>query len=378
MPPGSKKRKAVKKKKEKANNHSTTNNQQVSESDDLITHEEKDSDGGEISSPKSQPENPSITEKEEQGEVDRQGWDSHPSGSVVIEDSKSMEVAQNGTGNGEAKNKQEEVLEEVEVVEDIEVTRELKPEDDEVVKDIQITKELKPDEVYESKNDTIVSVERDAGSFSSSSSSDDESSLVDEKSQVMESEKMEEEEKGGGSVMETTAVVGSVQELEEVKIATSVLDTATDDDLVGTLEKSSSSVIETTHTVDSAEPVVSLTEEVTESFASSTVEDNGVSDEIGLASKDNEEISLPLSNETVGASDVIESVAKESEDKMLQPSDAPIVETSGTGSAELPKDPAIPEISENQPLLGTIPPPIERTSWKSCCGIFDVLKGSNR
>ncbi|XP_043690193.1 uncharacterized protein LOC122640959 [Telopea speciosissima] len=378
MPSGAKKRKQDKKKKEKAaNNHSTTNTKQVLGNDDLKTHEEKDSDGGEISSPKSQPDHRSLTENEEQGEVDRQVRDSHTSASVVVANSKSMEVSQNGTGNGETENNQNEVPEEVEVVQDIEVTRELKLEEDEVVKDIQVTRVLKADEVSECKDDNIESVERDASSSSSSSSSDNESPLADKNSYVIESGEMEEEEKSGGSVMETTPDVDSAEKLEEERMATSVMDTATVVDLTGKLDetKSPASVMEITYTVDLAEPVGSLTEEVTEAFASSTIVDTGVSDEIDLASKDKEEISLPSSNKTVGALDVIDSVAKESEDKMLQPSDTPIVETSGTGSAELLKDHAIPESSVNQPLLSTVPPAVERTSWKSCCGIFDFLKG---
>ncbi|KAJ4976987.1 hypothetical protein NE237_002093 [Protea cynaroides] len=386
MPPGAKKRKANKKNKGKVpNSHSTTNNQQVLENDDLKTHDEKDSDGGEINSPKSQPDHSLLTENEEQGELHRKDRDSHLSASVVIADSKPMEVSQNGAGNGEAESKQKEVPEEAEVVQDIEVTRVLKPEEGEMVKDIQVTSDS------ESKDASIESVERDAGSSSSSSSSDDESPLADQNSQVIEAGKMEEEEKGGDSVTESMPAVDLAGKLGEMivtsvmesatnidltgklgemiftsvmesatnmdltgklgkKIVTSVMETATNIDLTGKLEekKSAGSVMETEPTVDLAEPVVLLTEEGTQAFASGTVVDTGLSNEISLTSKVEENISLPLLNKSAGASDVIESVAKENENKMLQPSDTPIVETNGTGSSELPKDPEIPESSENQ------------------------------
>ncbi|XP_043702604.1 serrate RNA effector molecule homolog [Telopea speciosissima] len=293
-----------------------------------------------------------------------------------------MEVSfENGASNGEAKRKQK-LQEEAEVVQDIEIAGELKPEDSEVIEDIQVARELRPDKDVNIEE----SVGPDAGSSSSSSSSsssNEESRLEDKNSGVMESEKMEEEEKSGGSVKETVPVVYSAEELVEEKSANSVMDTVPNVDLAEKLEeaekKSDGSVMEAAPAVDSCEPVVSLIEEVIQASVSTTVVDAGVSNKIGLESKDKEEISLPLSNEAAEASDLIDSTATKNEDRMLQYSDAPIIETSGSGSAELPKEPAIPESSENQPLLGAIPPPpVERTSWNSCCGIFDVLRGTDR
>lgn len=37
----------------------------------------------------------------------------------------------------------------------------------------------------------------------------------------------------------------------------------------------------------------------------------------------------------------------------------------------------IPDCSENQPLIAS-PQPAKTTSWKSCCGLFDLLTGSNK
>ncbi|KAG4958637.1 hypothetical protein JHK87_035270 [Glycine soja] len=42
------------------------------------------------------------------------------------------------------------------------------------------------------------------------------------------------------------------------------------------------------------------------------------------------------------------------------------------------KDSDTPECSDNQPLVASVPPVVRKTSWLSCCGLFDVLSGSNR
>ncbi|XP_042478794.1 uncharacterized protein LOC122059823 [Macadamia integrifolia] len=374
--PMPKKRKGKKKKKGRpANSHSTTNSQQGN--DGLKIYDGKDSDVGETSHLKSEPLHRQLGKGKEQEEVDSKGWESHPFSPFVILKLNRMETSQNGTGNGEVESKQMKVLEEEEeVVQDIEITRELKPE---VLEESEVVEDIQPEEDSESKDANIESVERDAGSASCSRNFDEESRLEDNNSLVMESEKVEEEK--SDSVMETVADVYSAGELVEEKSANSVMETVSDVELAGKLEeeeKSDGSVTEAAPAVDSAEPVVSLDEEVTQSSVSTSGVDAGVSNEIGLESKDKEEMPLPLSNETTPASDVNDSMETKIEDRMLQYSDAPIIETSGSGSAELPEEPVIPESSENQPLLGAISSPVERTSWKSCCGIFDVVRSSDR
>ncbi|KRH18321.1 LOW QUALITY PROTEIN: hypothetical protein GLYMA_13G051300v4 [Glycine max] len=49
-----------------------------------------------------------------------------------------------------------------------------------------------------------------------------------------------------------------------------------------------------------------------------------------------------------------------------------------TIGAEHVKDSDTPECSDNQPLVASVPPVVRKTSWFSCCGLFDVLSGSNR
>jgi len=57
-------------------------------------------------------------------------------------------------------------------------------------------------------------------------------------------------------------------------------------------------------------------------------------------------------------------------------SQSPIPES--TIDAEHVKDSDTPECSDNQPLVASVPPVVQKTSWLSCCGLFDVLSGSNR
>ncbi|KAJ4981505.1 hypothetical protein NE237_032342 [Protea cynaroides] len=298
---GKKRRENKKKKGRAANSHSTTNAQQVSGNGDLKTYDKKDSDVGKISPPKSKADLRLIAEDQEQAEVDREGRDSHPSASVVIANSKSMEASQNGAGNGDAESNQMEVQEEVEVVRDIKVTGELKPEESEIVKDIQVTRELKPDKDSESRDVNIES---------------------------------------GGLDIETVPDVNSEGKLVEEKSVDSVTDTVPDVDLSEKSEEEKS--VKAAPAVDSGEPVVSMTEEVIQDSVSATVVGAGVSSETDLASKDKEETSLPLSSVAAGASDEV---------KILQSSDVPIVDTSGSGGAEISRESAIPESSENQPLL---------------------------
>ncbi|KAK4271778.1 hypothetical protein QN277_020419 [Acacia crassicarpa] len=54
--------------------------------------------------------------------------------------------------------------------------------------------------------------------------------------------------------------------------------------------------------------------------------------------------------------------------------DSPIPES--TNAIENARDSLIPECSEDQPLVAS-GPPVQKTSWLNCCGLFEVL-GSNR
>ncbi|CAK9163652.1 unnamed protein product, partial [Ilex paraguariensis] len=55
---------------------------------------------------------------------------------------------------------------------------------------------------------------------------------------------------------------------------------------------------------------------------------------------------------------------------------APGADTSN--GAEHLKDPEVPECSDIQPLGDSALRPVQTTSWKSCCGLFELLTGSNK
>ncbi|KAF5475219.1 hypothetical protein F2P56_007049 [Juglans regia] len=96
-----------------------------------------------------------------------------------------------------------------------------------------------------------------------------------------------------------------------------------------------------------------------------------------LTMNNNEDSIFPLSNDNVQASlAVVESVSNGYEVKILPSSSVPVAATSD--SAAHVKDSEIPEYSERQPPLAPAPQMVKRTSWLSCCGLFEVLTGTGR
>ncbi|XP_019055262.1 PREDICTED: uncharacterized protein LOC104608951 isoform X2 [Nelumbo nucifera] len=314
MPSGAKKRKAAKKKEQVANIQSPTNSQG---NDDLKTHDEKESDSGYASSPTSEDHHHALEEEEEEENKDYSALGS------VAADTKAMEESINGsTGEGENKHK-------VEAVEVLEVVRELKPDENSEGTDVVI------EHVEYAKDSRDGGSSGDAGS--SSTSSDDESQkprVVEKNSSVTESEILVEEKGEGG---------------------------------------------ETLPPVESVEPVVALSEGVSQILeAASESVDNTETTEV-VVPKEKEEQPLPSSDETSGVSGVIDLASKENEGNVLPSIDAPPVETSkAVVSDEHHVQPQIPESSETQQVERSAPPAVQPTSWKSCCGLFDVLTGSNR
>ncbi|KAA8526213.1 hypothetical protein F0562_008048 [Nyssa sinensis] len=107
-------------------------------------------------------------------------------------------------------------------------------------------------------------------------------------------------------------------------------------------------------------------------------ENNGVSSVVMVSvSKGIEETMLPASDGTAGESPgAVDSVSKENIANMLQPADVPSVDA-GNGGEDC-NMPELPRSTENQPFIAVIPSPLQRTSWIGCCGLFEVLKRSNR
>ncbi|KAK9268265.1 hypothetical protein L1049_010708 [Liquidambar formosana] len=325
-------------------------------SDDLKSHDERESDKSEVSSPACHDQYNQHNPFKEEEKMDTSSVRS------FVDENSSMEGAPSG-GNG---------------------TQKIVAEDDGVV---EIARELKSDKDSESKTGHDGS--------SSSSSSDDESQVVEKN--IVVSELVKTDEGAYNPVSEGAPLDDSV------KLVLSLSEEAAcirDDAVAG---KNCNLVLETIPVVDSVKEVVSLSEEVIHVTESAPVEnlvnsdvaelgskesvekllpsldENGVvsSAVADLVSKQNEDKVLPFLDETAGTSSgTIGLALKDNEDKLLQSSNAPSIEI-GNG-AEHTKDYEIPESSENQPLVASAPRPVETTSWKSCCGILEVLTGSNR
>nr|GMD06742.1 enolase-phosphatase E1 [Ipomoea batatas] len=56
--------------------------------------------------------------------------------------------------------------------------------------------------------------------------------------------------------------------------------------------------------------------------------------------------------------------------------DTPKVDVS-TGADPI-KDSEIPECSDSQPPVGSVLQPVQTTSFKGCCGLFELFSGSSR
>ncbi|OVA07514.1 hypothetical protein BVC80_33g22 [Macleaya cordata] len=82
--------------------------------------------------------------------------------------------------------------------------------------------------------------------------------------------------------------------------------------------------------------------------------------------------------ETIEDSSSIGLPSNEIDDKTLPSSDPLSVSTSNGGDHQ--KESKISESlqKQEQEELAIVPPTVQPTSWKSCCGLFDLLTGSNR
>lgn len=221
---------------------------------------------------------------------------------------------------------------------------------------IKIEKELK------SENIEITDSSPDKSS-SSSSSSDDESREI----------KKREDKETGDSAAEVISNVLSKQ----------AISAAANAPFSGL---SANVVVENTAPMDSTMPAKPNSEEQIQ-IENMSEKASAVSAVDTVVSNEDDEKSLPNVNENpakgVSASDgntqassgAIDSNMKESEGKILPVSD-PIPETNGV--PEGVKESEVPIFHEKEvpvrPTLGVT----QRTSWFSCCGLFDVITGSSR
>ncbi|KAL2494599.1 uncharacterized protein Fot_38356 [Forsythia ovata] len=345
MPSGAKKRKAAKKKKEKESSSASTNSSNQPDSavhshgDDVLKHQDdKETDGGEVSSPASQDHNSHqqhFTEEEEEVE---KGEDT--SNFVFIEGVKNEGVKE-----------QKMVAEEKSVVQ---VEKELKHEDESGKKDVMI----EYDELAEKSYDGGVS--GSSSSNSSSSSSDDEShgfeknkdtvhdasvdlakaadSLSERPSEVFHGALVEQ---AGNSVVQTCPVVG----LEKVSLLNEEVQLNTGAPL--DISETSPVLKENMEELKAAD----------ESFVFSAAGMDGAFDMEVV------EATVQSAETAEATSDANECAAQGTDDKL----------TLSYSVAENEKDSGVPK-----PMVASTPRAVQTTSWKSCCGLFEILTGSER
>ncbi|CAL0306486.1 unnamed protein product [Lupinus luteus] len=143
------------------------------------------------------------------------------------------------------------------------------------------------------------------------------------------------------------------------------------------VEETGNSAVESS--VNSVKAVASLSEAKNDDNGSILLE-KSVVPSIGvnnLAMKRNEDHAYPLTDESARASNLEEPKPKGCDSKVLASLPANPF-TKSSNSAKHIKDSETPECSENQPLLASAPRTVRKTSWLSCCGLFEVLSGSNR
>ncbi|XWS30079.1 hypothetical protein CRYUN_Cryun24cG0087500 [Craigia yunnanensis] len=81
-------------------------------------------------------------------------------------------------------------------------------------------------------------------------------------------------------------------------------------------------------------------------------------------------------NNAGGSSGSPELASKKNVEDSLQAANVPVIETREAG--ELVNMPGIHESTGNQPIISPSHRPVQPTSWTSCCGLFEVLRRSDR
>lgn len=422
MPSGAKKRKAAKKKKLQLNTHSN--------GEDVKHFDEKESDGGEVSSPASRDESGHSFGKGEEVELGK--WEDGLSAQVVVPESGSLRK-----GDTQEVGTKEEG--------GVQIEWELKLEDDSKSKNISI----------ESAEEVHGEGSSSSGS-SSSSSSDDESRDVENNTAVVETGQVVDtvEPVETGQVVDSVELVETLAEvvslvMEKVEVEESynkVLETGSsiklDDSLSSIVNQVSDSipateteniVAEALQVADLAEPtdcfseVVykvndsvqngdtrngdvetapmvesekdSLLEETVEVIESALTEndnsscvveldlpevgkkeiltvDNNDADSPQLVDSGSENKELTTSKKAVMFSDGKDSATEVQEDK-LELSYNSFVGHTSNGAVPVP-DYQNPEYSSNQLPVASTSQAVQKASVKSCCGLFELFTSSDR
>ncbi|GAV79571.1 hypothetical protein CFOL_v3_23036 [Cephalotus follicularis] len=411
MPPGPKKRKAAKKKKEKEahnNNNNINNDNNPHENDGPRSQDERDSDGGDIDSPASGDQH-GQTHPFHEGNGESEKGDPSLVQSFVTENTSMEEVS------GDAEGAQNVVQEDGDIVM---IETEFKSKEDTESKFVNIEHAEFAKESHDKDNgsSSIVSLD-DSRVFVKKSEEKAYNSDLQENFQDIDSKltnSLSEEvthltenapyvESDNNVFVEPTFVVDefkSVVPLSEelFEVAESALfETSGVYDAFGFVPKENvekllpipDEVVELSLAIpdvvskeNNDNKVFPLSDETvgTSSHAvGSAMNGNEEGKKVrslgahiamanGVQTENNGEKGFPVSDENIGASlNVVGSAIKEKEGIKLT-----------SNGAEDIKDPVIPECSENETLVDAAPRLVKKTSWLSCCGLFDVIAGTGR
>ncbi|XP_061347374.1 uncharacterized protein LOC133292904 [Gastrolobium bilobum] len=326
MPSGAKKRKAAKKKKEQETNaNPLTNNPQGN--DELKSQDEKGSDGVEGGSPAYRDHDHSFNEEMESTDQ----FSAQSSANVA----KSLE----------------------ELPSDIKIDEAEGGKEGRVV----IEADLKSEESGESKDASVVHVvsakELDYGNGNSSSSNAGTITVKNSKDEPYYSVK---------ETVEFDVTLNNSKDEPNY----SVKEPFAFDELIKAIES----------TLDEMTNENAPVKETGNSVAGNDLLEKSVGSQVGatdLAMKKNEDRVYPFSDENDRKSGLEEPKPKEIDNKVPESvSHSHIPES--TNGAEHVNGSDTPECSENEPPVASAPCIEQKTSWWSCCGLFEVLLGSNR
>ncbi|RDX63809.1 hypothetical protein CR513_57717 [Mucuna pruriens] len=334
MPSGAKKRKAARKKKEKERNiNPSTNNPQGNV--DLKSQDEKGSDGGESNSP-----------------AFHEHVDDHHHPFT--------------DGSGELEERDPSAAQ-------------LRASDSESLE--EVPSDVKIDQVLGGKEDSVVLVERGLESEESSESKNVSFEHTETAKELYYENRNGGDTSKGESLTEKNSEDGNCNSVEEA-IASHELVKSIDSKMTSITEMAQ--VEETVNlgadsSVNSVKAMASVSE-VEKSDTESVLLEKSVVHPVevtNLVVKINEDDVYPLINENVTTSSMEKPKPKEYDSKVLASLSASPF-TKITNGAEHIKDSKTAERSENQPCVALAPNVVQKTSWLSCCGLFEVVSSSNR
>lgn len=336
MPSGAKKRKAAKKRKEiHPNNNPNPSPVPTQGGGDVKQHDDRQSDFGEASSTASQ--DPSQQDLLTEGEEEKIDNGENVSNLPTVVGEKS----EGDNAHGIA-------------VEGI---------------DVPVEREFKIEDEFNKKNGRFVYDETERKSYdggssgsssSSSSSSDDESHGI----------------KSSQAVVDHSLHVGNIE-----PVPTTTIGEASDGvvDSVPPVVSDKIALLSESVEVDTSSPanssvapsVVKPLFKENEEKKGSLEEQVGISETCKDAASQTEEATIPSVEKITSTFDPKACITEETDDRLSLSYNAPIVSLDNEADAE--KDSGVTE-----PLLVPPPRPVETTSWKGCCGLFELFTGSGR